>query len=69
LTDEQRLEQKGLYRALFRSGQKLSVALTAVRKQFSGEQAQVLIEFVASSQRGVCRDTGRDAETEANAEN
>lgn len=55
---DQRLELKRLYHALFRSGQKLSVAIAAARKEFTSECARTLLEFVASSQRGICADTG-----------
>ena len=58
LTAEQRLELKRLYRALFRRREKLSVALAAARRQFPGEVARVLIEFVATSKRGLCADMG-----------
>jgi len=59
---EQRLELKRLYHALFRSGEKLSVALAAAREEFKGDCARVLLEFVATSQRGICADAGKTAE-------
>src|SRR6266571_3305595 len=55
---EDRIELKRLYHALFRSGQKLSAAITAARKEFTSEGARALLDFVASSQRGICPDTG-----------
>lgn len=55
---EQRLELKRLYHALFRSGGKLSAALAAARKEFTSDSARVLFDFVASAKRGVCRDGG-----------
>src|SRR5262245_55723083 len=58
-TSEQRLELKRLYHLLFRSGQKLSAALTVAKKEFTSEAASVLLEFIASSPRGVCRHTSR----------
>src|SRR5207237_6420926 len=59
LTAEQRLELKRLYRALFRRREKLSVALAAARRQFPGEVARVLIEFVDTSKRGHCAHQGK----------
>jgi UDP-N-acetylglucosamine acyltransferase len=57
-TSEQRLEIKRLYHFLFRSGQKMSTALADARKQFPSEPSQLLINFVATTKRGICRDTG-----------
>ena len=67
-TAEQRLELKRLYHALFRSGEKLSVALTAAGKEFKSDWARVLLEFVATSKRGSCADTGKTAEEETEEE-
>jgi UDP-N-acetylglucosamine acyltransferase len=53
----ERLELKRLYHALFRSGQRLSAAIAAARKEFTSECAQALLDFVASSRRGICADT------------
>ena len=63
-TTGQRAELKRLYHALFRSGQKLGVALAAARKEFRSDCAGVLLEFVAASKRGICADTGKTAEDE-----
>ena len=63
-TTGQRAELKRLYHALFRSGQKLGVALAAARKEFRSDCARVLLEFVAASKRGICADTGKAAEDE-----
>jgi UDP-N-acetylglucosamine acyltransferase len=54
----QRLELKQLYHALFRSGLALSTARETAKKKFTSEAARVLIDFVATSKRGVCADTG-----------
>ena len=54
---DERLELKRLYRVLFRSGQKMSVAMAAARKEFTSVGARTMLEFVASSQRGICADT------------
>jgi UDP-N-acetylglucosamine acyltransferase len=65
LTGEQRLELKRLYHLLFRSRLKLSDALARARKEFTGEAARLLLDFVASTRRGLCADTGsRSAETD-----
>lgn len=61
-SQEQRLELKRLYHALFRSGGKLSAALAAARREFTSDSAGVLIDFVASAKRGVCRDVGSTAD-------
>jgi UDP-N-acetylglucosamine acyltransferase len=54
---QQRLELRRLYHLFFRSGQKLSDALAAARKEFQSEPARVLLDFVASTKRGLCADT------------
>jgi UDP-N-acetylglucosamine acyltransferase len=65
-TGEQRLELKLLYHALFRSGKNLRAALAAGQSEFSSGPARTLLEFVAASKRGICRDTGDGAIDEAN---
>ncbi len=60
-TAEQRLELKKLYQALFRGGRNLRAALAAARKQFTGEAAKIMLDFIATSTRGVCSDAGRRA--------
>ena len=57
-TSEQRLELKKLYRALFRSGENLRAALAAAQKEFSSAPARTLLDFTASTKRGVCSDIG-----------
>ena len=57
-SSEERLELKLLYHALFRSGENLRAALESARKKFSSPAARVLLEFVAASKRGICRDVG-----------
>jgi UDP-N-acetylglucosamine acyltransferase len=65
LTSEQRLELKRLYHLLFRSRLKLSDAVARARKEFTGEAARRLLDFVAATKRGLCADTGsRAAETD-----
>jgi UDP-N-acetylglucosamine acyltransferase len=54
----QRLELKRLYHALFRSGLKLSASVNQAKEEFNSDLVQTLIEFVASSTRGVCTEAG-----------
>jgi UDP-N-acetylglucosamine acyltransferase len=60
LTPAERLELKQLYRALFRGGQNLRAAVASAREKFSSAPAKVMLEFLAGSRRGVCRDVGAD---------
>jgi UDP-N-acetylglucosamine acyltransferase len=60
-TGEQRLELKRLYHLLFRSRLKLSDAVARGRKEFTGEAAILLLDFVASTKRGLCVDFGARA--------
>jgi UDP-N-acetylglucosamine acyltransferase len=53
---EERLELKKLYHKLFRSRKNLSAATAQARKEFKSAPARVLLDFVASAKRGVCRD-------------
>jgi UDP-N-acetylglucosamine acyltransferase len=57
-TADQRLELKRLYRALFRSGKNLRVAIKEAQKRFTSQAAKVLLDFVAEAKRGVCTDGG-----------
>jgi UDP-N-acetylglucosamine acyltransferase len=58
-TAEQRIELKRLYHSLFRTTRKLSEACAEARQEFTTEPARTLLDFIASSKRGVCTDTGR----------
>jgi UDP-N-acetylglucosamine acyltransferase len=58
MTAGQRLELKQVYRMLFRSGKNLSGAINEAQKAFTGPAAKILLDFVAKSKRGVCRDAG-----------
>lgn len=59
VTAQERLELKKLYHKLFRTEEKLENALVKMRAEFTSAPARVLLEFVASSRRGVCRDVSR----------
>ena len=61
-TAEQRLELKQLYQVLFRGSLNRRSALDAARKQFTGDAAKIVMDFIAGSTRGVCADTGRRAD-------
>lgn len=63
MSSGQRLELKQLYHSLFRSGKNLRDAVTEARGEFSSEPARVLLDFVASSKRGICRDAGGNEES------
>ncbi len=63
----QRLELKRVYRELFRSGLILSEALQRVRAWELAAPAKSLVEFVATSKRGVCRDHATAAEEKVDA--
>jgi UDP-N-acetylglucosamine acyltransferase len=60
-TSEQRLELKKLYHLLFRSGRRLADTLAAAKGGFTGEPARLLLDFAASTRRGLCADTGKEA--------
>lgn len=67
-TSEQRLELRRLYHLIFRSRQRLAVALEQARAEFSSENARLLIDFASTSKRGMCSDAGsRNAPAEADA--
>jgi UDP-N-acetylglucosamine acyltransferase len=58
---EERLELKKLYHKLFRAGENLSDAVAQARQEFSSAPARILLDFVASAKRGVCREVSRMA--------
>jgi UDP-N-acetylglucosamine acyltransferase len=61
---EQRLELKQLYHALFRGAGSFRAALATARERFTSATAQVMLDFLAASKRGVCADVGARAEAE-----
>lgn len=58
VTSEQRLELKRIYRLLFRTGLRLKEALAQADPPAPGSPAATLIEFAATTERGVCADKG-----------
>jgi UDP-N-acetylglucosamine acyltransferase len=61
---EVRRELKRLYLVLFRGGRRLREAVEEAREDFHSEPATLLIDFVASTKRGICADTGLSAESD-----
>ena len=55
---DQRLELKRLYHLLFRGNQKMAAALESARQEYTYDSSRLLVDFVAASKRGVCRDSG-----------
>jgi acyl-[acyl carrier protein]--UDP-N-acetylglucosamine O-acyltransferase len=51
---------KRVYKALFRSGKNLREAVAEAQKN-PGATGKILVDFVASTKRGVCADVGRAA--------
>jgi len=56
---DERLELKRLYHTLFRSGTNFSAAVAAAQAQFSSPGAKVMLEFIATSKRGICKSPAR----------
>ncbi len=56
LSAGERLELKKLYHHLFRSGENLSSAVAQARREFTSAPAKILLDFIATAKRGVCRD-------------
>jgi len=63
-TPEQRRELKRLYLQLFRGGRKLREAIEEARAEFRSEAALLVLDFVASTRRGICADTGTAADSD-----
>jgi UDP-N-acetylglucosamine acyltransferase len=57
-TAEQRLELKQLYHLLFRSGKNLRAAIAEARKKNTSAPANILLDFITETKRGVCADAG-----------
>lgn len=59
LSSADRLELKRLYHTLFRTKERLQVALTKAAERFTSNHSRRLIDFVAASKRGICADVAR----------
>lgn len=57
---EERLQLKQAYHALFRTRERRVQALEKARSRFDSPAVKLLIDFVATTKRGVCADTGFD---------
>jgi UDP-N-acetylglucosamine acyltransferase len=57
-TPAERLELKKLYHLLFRARGNFAAALAAAQKTFFSAPARALLDFAASSKRGLCMDAG-----------
>lgn len=55
---EERLELKKLYQLLFRGGKNLSDAVAEAGGNFSSPGARMMLDFIASTRRGVCAARG-----------
>jgi len=64
----ERLELKQLYHALFRSGENLRTAVAKAHEQFTSAPARTMLDFVASSKRGVPADVGRESASDEEGE-
>jgi UDP-N-acetylglucosamine acyltransferase len=64
-TAGQRLELKQVYRVLFREGRNLREAVAVAQGKFTSAPARTLLDFIAASRRGVCADTGRHGDDDA----
>lgn len=63
-TPAQRLELKQLYHFMFRGGRKFREAIDEARLQFQHEPSKIMLDFLAGTKRGICRDTGYASENE-----
>jgi UDP-N-acetylglucosamine acyltransferase len=61
---DQRRELKRLYLILFRGGRKLREAIEEAREEFKSDADRVMLDFVASTRRGICSDTGFVADSD-----
>jgi UDP-N-acetylglucosamine acyltransferase len=68
IPSNERLELRKLYHGLFRCGLRLRTAVEQCRRQFTGQRAAVLLDFVASAKRGVCADTGKSNGSRADSD-
>ena len=57
-TPEQRIELKKLYRLLFRSNLPLREAVEKGRTEFHSDIAKKMLDFIATTKRGICVDKG-----------
>ncbi|MGZ8937769.1 MAG: acyl-ACP--UDP-N-acetylglucosamine O-acyltransferase [Limisphaerales bacterium] len=58
-SNEERLELRRMYHAIFRTDLKFSDALARAQVEFKSEKARVLLDFLATGRRGFCIDRGK----------
>ena len=58
-TSEQMQELKSSYKRLFKEGEQMTVIVEQLKTESLSEQACELLDFIASSKRGVCRHLNR----------
>ena len=68
LSSQQRLELRKVYQVLFRRRAKFREAIERAKAEFSSDVARQMIDFVASSKRGVCRAVGTPSDSVDEAE-
>lgn len=68
ISSEDRLELKQLYRLLFRSGLARKEAIAEAETQFKSASARTLIEFAATTKRGLCSDVSAPDKSEVEKE-
>jgi len=64
IAPEERLQLKQAYHALFRSRERRVEALEKARARFDLPSVRLLLDFVSTSKRGICADTGSTHESE-----
>jgi UDP-N-acetylglucosamine acyltransferase len=64
LAPEERLELKQLYHALFCEGQNLRAAVASARDKFTSPPARVMLDFVATTKRGICSHVSGDIDSD-----
>jgi UDP-N-acetylglucosamine acyltransferase len=68
ITGAERLELRRAYHLLFRSGLKMSEALSRAQNEFKSARSKALLDFVASARRGVCADRSPSSDVEEDSE-
>jgi UDP-N-acetylglucosamine acyltransferase len=63
-SSEERMELKRAYKMVFRANLPVRKAVEAARQQFTGQHAVRMLDFIASSTRGVCTHSGVENEEE-----
>jgi UDP-N-acetylglucosamine acyltransferase len=64
-TTDQRLRLKRLYHLLFGGRGQLQTSLAQAEREFTNDTERVLLDFVKTSQRGLCHDSRRRTDSES----